>query len=164
MKQLSYLAALLFCLFFLGCGDDCHDPETTFQFTDNSQLIRIDDTDLGLFEYEVSEGDKLVFRINHAEAQCDDILDDEWGERIVFEIDQEATSFRFDDSELIEAQCYYNQWGAWVNSSPLLITSGSIDGTKLNESTWFINLSLNLSAQNALGSSMVEYEGTYEIQ
>lgn len=164
MKQLTYLAIILFCLGFSSCGDDCQDAETTFQFTANSQLVRMDNTDLGLFQYEISEGDKFVFRLSHAGAQCNDTFDDEWGERIVFEVDQEASSFRFVDSELIEAQCYYSQWGAWVNSSPLLITSGSVEGTKLSESTWSINLSLNLSAQNALGSSLVEYEGTYVME
>ena len=162
--KLYHLVFTLVGLMSVGCSDDdgCQDAETDFQFAESSQLIRIDNTELGLFRYEISEGNKRVFKMDHAGAQCDDTFDDEWGERIVFEVDQTVSSFRLEGSDLIEAQCYYNQWGAWVNSNPLVITSGLIEGSKLDDNSWSINLSINLSAQNALGSNLVAYSGTYE--
>ena len=84
------------------------------------------------------DGNKLLFEYNHSGAQCDNIADDEWGEKLIFQVENNITLFEFIDEEILLTNCFYQQYGAWVSHNQYHVKNGTIKGEKLSKNKWKI--------------------------
>lgn len=158
MRKLILLS-LVVVFGFLSCEedddndkDDCY-PETVLSIWEAEKEISIEligepETNY----YSVVDGDKLVFTYNHVGAQCDHIMDDEWGEKLIFQIDDNLTAFQYTDEEILVTNCFYQQYGAWVDGHQYPVNTGTIKGEKTAENEWevIVNIEINTAHEEPL--------------
>ncbi|MFT5216811.1 MAG: hypothetical protein ACI83H_001940 [Glaciecola sp.] len=148
MKQfLLTIVTLSLLLFSCNKGDDNVTDDIT-QYT-YATLSKIVTEDLGDITFAtIEEGDNLVFNYRFTASQDDYISDDEYGERIIFEIDANATAFNYSDDELASILTYFNQYCFCANTGSILIINGSINGLKSNGTNWDIDIDITVQVGN----------------
>lgn len=146
MKKLTIILLFLTSILLTSCDnkedENVCDPETTISnWVTNKKIVVEFDTTYQRNNYTIVDGNKLLFDYNHSGAQCDYISDDEWGERLVFQIDTN-TNFEFKDDEILSTNCFYQQYGAWVNHNQYQIKNGIIKGEKISANKWQITVNI----------------------
>ncbi len=166
MRYLFGCLLLSMTLLTIACDPDNCDAEMksyTVQ-ADKSIQIAIDTLSL-VANYQVSDGENLVFQYHHVRAQCDNIADDEWAETLSFEVDKNAETFMFEDADLNLANCFVRESGAWVNGSSNPIMKGMITGTKKNNNDWDVEISIVVDPLNVGGGSReIVLEEVFELE
>jgi hypothetical protein len=149
MKQfLILIGTLSLFLFSCNAGDDnITDEITRYTYATHSKIVTEDIDDKTFASIE--EGDNLVFNYRFSASQNDLISDDEYGERIIFEIAANATSFNYTDDELALILPYFNQYCFCANTGSIQIIDGSINGSKSNGSNWGIDIDITVQIGNA---------------
>ena len=100
--------------------NDCQ-PEMVMSNLNTEKEIKEEyDTEFERNNYSIVDGNKLLFEYNHSGAQCDLIMDDEWGEKLIFQVENNNFEFEFVDDEILLTNCFYQEYGAWVNHSFLV--------------------------------------------
>lgn len=146
MKKLIVIS-LLILTYFSSCiseetENDCQ-PEMIISNWDSEKEIKIEyDTEFKRNNYSIIAGNKLVFDYNRTGAQCDHIMDDEWGEKFIFEVENNIDDFEFIDNEILLTNSFYQQYGAWVNHNQYQVKKGSIKGEKISKKKWKITVSV----------------------
>lgn len=149
MKKVLFLSIIL--AFFWSCSDDNSLPNgttperTTLSFSSNVAIVILPQTETSLFFANVERGDNIVFEYFFVAEQEDLIADDEYAERIIFEITPSATSFSFTDEELSTPQSFFNRFCFCASLGSVPITSGTISGTKINDTEWDINIDVSFT-------------------
>ncbi len=147
------LLLLTISILFSCNSDDC-DPEVfRYRWEDLKEITVTTDTSSQTNQYQIGDGQNIVFTYTHDGRQCDDIFDDEWTEVIQFEVDKDVTDFEYVDSNIARAKCHYREIGAWTHGIPQEVKSGTIKGKKLNSSEWEISLSIKTTPQMAPDTS-----------
>ncbi|WP_394747834.1 hypothetical protein [Spongiimicrobium salis] len=145
MKKLAILIA--FFVITIGCSDDnsvlgSTTPESTLlEFSQNAAII-VSPQSNDLVFVNVEAGERLVFEYFFVAEQEDLIADDEYGERILFEVDPNLSSFSFSDAELATLRPFFNRFCFCETIGSLLISSGTISGTQVNATAWDIDVDL----------------------
>ena len=123
------------CLLVFACTmDDNCSPDTVRTSIEADKMIVLGfDSTSQRTTLAIEDGDKLFFKYDFEVEQCDNIFDDEWGEKLYFEIPVGTDDFEYFDDELANITCYHLEYGAWVNSLPEAVTEGSIKGTKKSD-------------------------------
>lgn len=113
---------------------------------DTTRIVSIDP--LEYYTYQISPGTKNVFRWNYFFADCPEIADDEGSRNIYFEIPSGLDHFKFTDSaQLKSAKCLIFLSCECYPSLPLMIKSGTIEGTKQPKG-WKIRFDIRLPWPN----------------
>lgn len=147
MSKFSLL--VLIVIFFSSCSvqtddDGCNPEMTSARFEDNKKIVITENTENESFSFVISDGEKQVFQYIYVGAECDDIIDDETGENLLFEIDPGLDSFKFTDEELLSITAIYQPTGAWVSHNPHHIEEGTISGERLSGSRWQISVDVTV--------------------
>jgi len=145
------LILLIFVLGFASCNKDdlnCHPKSIDATWTLEKSILIEYFEDLDRNIYSIVDGENIVFEYLHSGAQCDDIYDDEWGERLAFEIPSEKEEFEYVDEEILEIIAFYNQFGAWVSSIQHPINEGLIKGEKISSKKWEVSVSITTPPTN----------------
>jgi len=164
MKHLIYWLLLPFlALFTIQCdkppidfeGENCIDGmpdfapintnnnEYDFSFFEDSQLsVQESDRIDGV---EIVSGDRLVFQYEYVKDDKPNIADDEYTERILFEIPTELDSFILSGEDLKSSDAVFGAFCFCLDRGYFWINEGCIKGEKVNENTW--NIAINVSAQ-----------------
>jgi hypothetical protein len=143
-------------------GEDCSPENVWTGLTPGKEIIIQAHPNLLTNWYSVVDGEHLLFHYSHTAEDCKNVRDDEWQENLLFIVDKDATSFEVSDDALREIKCYYYQDGAWTNSTHFEITDGSIKGTKINDNTWDVTVSIKTpSVGPAQQAQMIEFSGTF---
>lgn len=121
---------------------NCYPESINANWTLGKEIIVTYNAEFQRNEYNILNGENILFEYNHSGAQCDDILDDEWGEKLTFIINKETTDFELKDGDVINIKCFYQEYGVWVNHNQYQIKEGTIKGKKLSENIWEINVSV----------------------
>jgi len=143
MKHL-YLFVLLITAVLGGCSEgryDCTPESITGHITEGKQIIVEYDTTYKRNNYFIKDGNNSVFEYKHAGAQCDNTADDELLKILAFEVDKNATQFRFEGNEITTSNGFYQQSGTWTSGN-YEIKSGQIEGKKISESKWQVTVSV----------------------
>ncbi|MBD0833475.1 hypothetical protein [Aestuariibaculum sediminum] len=141
----SILLMLINC--FISCdkaeeNNPCQ-PETTISTWKVNKEIKVDfNSEFNRNDYSIIEGNKLLFEYNHSGAQCDHFIDDEWGEKLIFHIEISQTKFEYNENDILLTNCFYQQYGAWVNHNKYEIKNGILKGEKISDSTWEITVNI----------------------
>jgi len=152
VKKISLILYLL-QIIFLSCdnNDDLNNcqPETViFEWESDKQITFEFNDEAQRNYYQVANGNKLVFNYIHIGAQCDDIIDDEWAEILIFQIENNIEEFEFVDEEILSTNCFYFQSGAWVSGQQQNVKKGFIRGEKISENTWEISVNIETNTIN----------------
>ncbi|MDU8886498.1 hypothetical protein RXV94_10025 [Yeosuana sp. MJ-SS3] len=166
MKKIS-LILFLFQIVFLSC-DNINDenncqPETTLSKWESEKEIMLEFNEAAQRNhYQVANGNKLVFNYIHVGAQCDDIIDDEWAEVLIFQIENDIEEFEFVDDEILTTNCFYFQNGAWAFGTQQNVKKGFIRGEKISVNTWEINVNIETNTINQDEPIRnIEFEGKF---
>lgn len=136
-------------------GENCIDgmpdfqPETTnnqeydFRFFKNASL-KIDEDDR-INGVDIVPGDQLVFQYEYVKNDSPFIADDEYTERILFEIPADLDSFIISGEDLKKSNAVFGAFCFCANTGYFWIDNGCIKGERVNGSTW--NIAVNISAQ-----------------
>jgi len=138
-------------LALLSCQDDitdCHPERKDSTWTEGKTILFEYNTEYERNEYSIVEGENLLFEYNHRGAQCDNIFDDEWGEILAFNVEEGITEFEFVDEEILEINCFYREYGAWVSGIRHQVKNGVIRGKLLFGGNWAITVSVFTTPSN----------------
>ncbi len=135
---LTILGVIIF-----GCDKNNCNPETIIAtWSEGKEINIMYDSLYQRLDYNVDNGENLLFVYNHTGQQCDYIMDDEWGESLIFEINYLNAKFEFVDSNIILTKCFYQEYGAWVRHNRYQVKDGIIKGKKISEDKWEITVSV----------------------
>lgn len=128
---------LIISVLFYSCTKTICDPERTLCTWSEGKEIDVSfDTTYMRNRYTVIDGENLLFQYNHAGPQCDNVIDDEWGENLYFEIDKNLDEFKYVDSGILETNCFYHEYGAWVSYIQRPVKDGTLEGKKISMNQW----------------------------
>lgn len=150
MKQfLLTIVTLSLCLCSCKSDDDNVTGDITqYTYATLSKIVTEDIDDITFANIE--DGNNLVFNYRFSASQNDLISDDEYGERIIFEIDANATAFNYSDDEPASILSYFNQYCFCANIGSIQIIDGQISGQKINGQNWDISIYVTFSINDAV--------------
>ena len=131
--------------------------------TTDQKIEKVFNTELQKNVFSITNGNQLLLTYTHVGAQCDDIIDDEWGEQLFFEIDSEITAFDLNDDEILTTNCFYREFGAWVSHEQIEVNKGRIDGVKISETQWDINVSVEVTSSISNTPKLIEFSRIYTV-
>lgn len=163
------IAIWMLAICFSGCFKDpvtnCSDTTETYdlysgkQILDTFRVYQGDTTDLKF----IGNGNDLLFTYTLYGAQCDEVIDDEWGRQLNFTIPANAASFNFSGNQITQADCFSVETGAWTMGIQHLIDSGSISGQRLTENSWRVSVDVVLDTAHST-MSKIKFENKIFIQ
>ena len=140
------LICLLILSGFSSCDkkddENCHPETVKANWTSGKEINVNYNPEYQRNDFSIVKGENILFEYNHSGAQCDNIIDDEWGEKLTFIINRATTDFELLNGDLIDIKCFYQQYGAWVRLNQYQIKDGSLKGKKISDNQWEINVSV----------------------
>ena len=159
---MKYLYIFLLACGFLACDSDCNSDIEIGTITPERTIFSVPDSIFN-FIYKVEPGENLLFTFTHHFPECINIDDDEAGQEITFEVPHQLISFDFEGIEMAQLNAFYREIGAWAHPDwHSKIMSGRINGEKMSESEWNVNLSI-LVQPRFEDERRVEYNGRFSI-
>lgn len=130
-------------LFLASCrkDDDRHKEVIRRQLYTNSKIMGNADSSGQSYHYTIVAGDKIVFDRYHRRADQESVADDEYEEKIAFEVDANVSEFSFKDATLKNANPVFAYMCYCVNREGLENILGSIQGKK-NGNGWDVVVDL----------------------
>ncbi|MFN2457009.1 MAG: hypothetical protein ABR502_02300 [Chitinophagaceae bacterium] len=151
MVKYIYILLAISCAAFTCNKDNIEDckPESFEHFFQASKTIDTirsvqNNSTIEQYQYEIKEGNNLVFKYIHHFRDCPQIADDEGNITIVFEVPPATNHFRIEDSiELRKAKTIiaYNCFCGY--RGPSIVKKGWIEGHIVNTNKWRIKANLN---------------------
>jgi hypothetical protein len=126
--------------------------------------IKLNQADNIYFDYDIKKGNKLVFDYNFKAKDRESVADDEFRERIVFELDSKSKSFVLSGDTLLDAKAYFTRSCFCLDRGNYKINGGSIKGKLIKANTWKVNLDLIITPSQERGGEpfAVKVSGTYK--
>ena len=141
MKKYFNLFSVVLLVFLFGCQSDDESgngDRFEYSFYENAQIT------LSEFNFsDVSPGNNLVFRYYFLADENPNISDDEYAERIIFEIPSDADEFSFTNAELSNINTYFDKFCFCFIEGSIPISEGTISGSKINATTWEVSIDVS---------------------
>ena len=159
------LLLLLLLGIIVACNvdDNCSPEEFYSTITTGKEIVEVVSQHFPENVYTIVDGNKLVFSYNHVGFQCDDVYDDEWGEELTFQIDSTVAEFNWVDSQIETAQCFYRQYGAWVNAQQIRINKGTVEGIKISSNRWSIKVNIEVTYPSSNNPIVIKFARTFTL-
>lgn len=157
----AFLLLLIPLFLFTSCSkkaDGCLDDIISTGFKEDRTIEEVVGKDSTIY-YQIVEGTNVVFQYDIAFAECEWILDDEYGETVTFELRKDQNKIDLHDSELSSITMVYNEWGAWANSRKVPVQKGRLTGEKVKSNVWLIDFEIEADAINTDEAKMVSFTG-----
>lgn len=136
-RKILILSSLL--LLAVSCSNDDNNGDIEeYQFYQNSRIV-VNEFDFA----EIENGNNLVFEYRFIADDEPNIADDEYSERIIFEIDSSADSFSLTNEELATANTYFDKYCFCFIDGSIAIENGTLTGTRVNENRWEVNINVS---------------------
>lgn len=166
MRNAIILSLTMIGLSLAGCKQtgvnptNCRDGKCTYSILAN-QSIEIDRSDSLWQDVDITAGTQLVFEYEYIKNDKENIADDEYTERIYFEIDPELSSFNFRDADLEGINLVKQPICFCI---PILWTpvSGTLTGEKLTETTWQVEMDVVFEREGETSES--SFNATFEVE
>ena len=139
-KYLKIVVIILVCL--ISCNED---EDTNSDTGDRSEYRFFQDSSISIGEFDfalIANGTNLVFEYYFIADDEPNIADDEYSERIIFEIPPNLNEFSFSASELSNANTFFDKYCFCVIEGSIPIEVGSISGIKIDDTTWEITIDI----------------------
>ncbi|AKA36406.1 hypothetical protein [Flagellimonas lutaonensis] len=134
----KFLLPLLFLT--AACSNDDGGDTDEFNFYQDA-TITVNDANFAVIE----SGENLVFEYFFRADDNPQIADDEYAERIIFEVDAAAEQFSFSDAELTAANTFFDKYCFCFIEGSIPIESGTISGRKFSSSTWQVSIDIRFT-------------------
>jgi hypothetical protein len=133
------LVAVLFIIGTISCKKDqnCHPASVSSTWTLGKDII-VD----SISEYSIVDGENRLFEYNYSGAECENVMDDERGEKLTFIVHEVSSNFEYKNEEILETKCFYQEYGAWVRHNKYQIKKGIIKGEKISDNEWKVKVSV----------------------
>ncbi len=162
----STIFSILLCMLVFSCSkSDDEDQDTTksYSYTENARL-KIPDAETDFFVVTVDQGTNLVFNYQLVKEADPNLADSGYSESILFEVDAAVNEFSYSDEDLQQLNMYYRQICFCVNVESMVVTSGTIQGKRINQDTWQIKLAIAVDYGFASGPVRKEVEGRFSLE
>lgn len=147
------LAIILFTLLiFTSCKKEsrnCPAEDVTYTFF-NKSLVDTSTTPFDIFIATRKEGSSLVFQYNYSYTSCPEIADGDRSEQLIFQIEPTKSNFKYYSDSLRNINCYYRSFCYGCPPSSIIPTGGIIEGRKINDKTWNINIDIKVNEYHSL--------------
>jgi len=132
IMTLTTLTLISIC--FFACGDDDDYSFLIYEDKELKEHFNFNSNGYSNYWVEVVEGDMLVFEYRFFKTYSNSEDGSGYSETVRFEIDKEASSFYFENEEIIPTKCHIMRY----SGQPFCykVSEGFIEGTKLNENEW----------------------------
>lgn len=138
MPRITFLFTA-FALLFIGCSNDDENVDREeYQFYANS-TITVNANDFA----EIENGGNLVFEYWFTAEDNPNIADDEYSERIIFEIASDAESFLLTDAGLTTANTYFDKYCFCLIEGSIPIENGTVSGIKVSDTRWDVDIDVS---------------------
>lgn len=166
MRRNKFLLLFIWITIFSSCSDedenDC-DPEVfNYKWSQNKSIEKSFNPEFERFDYSVVSGENILIEYRHDGAQCDYIIDEEWGEMLTFEINKSLTSFEYRDGAIAETNCFYREYGAWVVHIPTPVLNGVLKGEKTAKNKWKIIGTITVVPEFYKESKVIKFSGIFK--
>ncbi|KQC29051.1 hypothetical protein [Flagellimonas eckloniae] len=135
------------CLIFLtSCFNDDNPEITEYSFYENATIVTTMMDGYGFATIE--SGQSLVFEYFFTASEEPQVADDEYEERIIFEIDATAESFSMSGDDLTMANTVFDKYCFCDIRGSIPISSGTISGEKISDNSWNIEIDVTFTDYN----------------
>jgi hypothetical protein len=164
MKKLLILLLCMNVTLLLAQPGDKVNPSTkTFKFYKGKSIVTTD-YDSVSFDYAVGAGNNIVFDYYYKASDHEMIADDEYSERLLFQVSSTARSFRISGANLLRAKTIFNSSCFCLNAGNYKISKGWIKGTRINASTWKIQADITTVPREGRGNPIhKKISGTFRL-
>ena len=145
MLRLFYTLFICFLLFSCkkNAPSDCTPDQYSYEFYPSS---KIDTTtvDMRLF-FQIKPGNDLVFSYTHEGPACKSIADEEYSDKLVFQVPATSNSFLYENNQLTDARCLFIKIAFWTNGA-YKVNSGFVKGTKISDTEWDVEINVDVGS------------------
>lgn len=132
---------------FWGCGasSQLSSARYSYKILEKKRISETRTTNLDgslSLNYEIMEGEKLVFEYSHVPAQDMQIEGDEVKETVVFEMEGDKDAFFLRDREIESSICYYRRSCQCAGAGVYKINTGKLKGFKKSDKEWEIEMDI----------------------
>ena len=156
--MLKILAVIPIALLIVaGCRkkEKCEPDTYSYSFRNNAAVdTGTHNGQIPLYAF-ATNGNRRVFAYLHAHKPCDaNIVDGFTSSNLFFEVDQSVDHFSFHDDDLADGRCYFVYYtdGYTINGA-YIPTAGTIEGVRINASTWNVHFDLKLKNNQSLSGA-----------
>jgi hypothetical protein len=143
--MLRIFYTLFICFLFFSCkknsSNDCTPDQYAYEFYPSSK-IDTTTTDMRLF-FQIKSGNDLVFSYTHEGPVCKSIADEEYSDKLVFQVPSGSNSFLYENSQLTDAMCLFIKI-AFLTNGAYKINSGFVKGTKISSIKWDVEIDVDV--------------------
>lgn len=127
--------------------------------------IKLNQADKIYFDYNIIKGKKLVFDYNFKAKDRESVADDEYRERIVFELDSKTKSFVLTGDSLLAANAFYSRSCFCLDRGNYKINGGCINGKLIKANAWKVDMDLIITPVPEHGGEpfTVKVSGTFKL-
>ena len=144
--MIRILYTFFICFLFFSCKKnapgDCTTDQYTYEFYPSSKIDTASTSDMRLF-FQIKPGNDLVFNYTHEGPACKSIADEEYSDKLVFQVPAASNSFLYENSQLTDAMCLFIKIAFWTNGA-YNVNSGFVKGTKISATKWDIEINVDV--------------------
>lgn len=144
MNRLFIISSILFLAMLTSCREpgitpaNCREGTCTYTFEEDKRLRILPPVD----RVQVAEGDSLVFIYEYVKNDKANVNDDEYADRIWFQIDPSLTEFSLTDEDLATVDlAFLADCECLFEIVPIL--NGTLSGKKLSDDRWEIRMDVS---------------------
>lgn len=169
MKMIVVLLLSALVIALNSCGGNCEGSEKrNAEIIPNMEIEKFyfeNSGDTSWYFSEIESTSNFIFSYRYEQGQCMLVFDDEFGYQLKFNFNPEGSDhFIFKDAGLSEALAYYNETGAEVYLHDRPISTGTIEGTKISEDSWEVNVDVVVFPKSKEYSKEIKYEAVYILK
>ncbi len=159
-KNTIFYLILITNFVWYGCSNN-QSEYTLLKYYENSSIQTQDDPNF--FLATVENGNNLVFEYEYVLEADPDIADSGFSETILFEIDPSLEEFSYTDQQLEGIKTYYRHICFCASIESILVNSGSISGTKINNNLWNIDININYRYEQSQPLTNKQFSGVFTL-
>jgi hypothetical protein len=139
------------------------NPEIKKAFYMKNKTIVFNTKDSINPEFEVVNGNELVFKYEFRSKEYLMMSDDEYVERLFFKVKPKGNHFVYKLNNFKKSNLLYSQSCFCMDAGNYVIQKGRIVGTKLNKNTWKVYIKFSYIARNSKNLVNKTYHLKYKI-
>jgi hypothetical protein len=129
---------------------DCPTDSYIYTFLNGAKLDTVKIAGVPTVTYNTG-GNKKVFIYKWAQTACPGIADADKGHTLLFEVDPALSHFKYPVDSFRAIRCSFCPYAGYGFGQPVVTpTSGTIEGTKLNDSQWKLIIDVTINASQSL--------------
>lgn len=144
MKKIHLLIILSLIIF--SCNDNDSGNQYSYNFYEKSTLTISSEAGYLMKTGKIEEGENLVFQYKYETIGNELITDDEYSEKIMFEINPNLDKFSYSDAELLNIKCVFTRYSQFLEPDSLIHKNvnptGTITGEKIANNEWKIKINV----------------------